>query len=161
MNNMQEVFKTWQDATLDTWSFATKQVTNNETWFNAVNAQMDVALAGQKKMKQTVAASLEALDLPKKDDLVRLSVQVLSAETRAAECEDRLDRAESVLKAYERRIVELEQTVAALQQSTEKAAETPAEKPAVKPAEKPAVKDTHAKNVAAKAQAKVIKSRRK
>jgi hypothetical protein len=134
MNSMQDVFKTWQDATLDTWSYAAKQVTSSESWFNALNAQMDLYLAGSKKLRQSVATSLEALDLPKKDDLVRLSVQALAAETRAAECEERLDQVEVELKASRDRLAELERRVAEMG----------------KPAEK-----------AVSASAKVIKSRRK
>lgn len=115
-DTVEQIFKTWQDATLDTISLATQQVTNSESWFNAMNANMDVYNSGVKKVRQTVAASLEALDLPKREDLARLSAQVLAAETRAADCEDRLDRAEAELRATRAQFDATEGTLRSLQQ---------------------------------------------
>lgn len=123
MNTLEEAYKTWQDATLETWSHATKQVVESPTWFNAMNAQLDLYLASMKRMRQVAASSLDALDLPRKDDLVRLSTQILAAETRSADCEDRLDEAEAALHAAESRIARLERDLGELRSRKSERAE--------------------------------------
>lgn len=145
-NTFEDIAKNWQNAALDNWNAMTSNVTNSESWFNAMNAQMDVYLASVKRIRQSVATSLDVLDLPKREDLARLSAQVLSAETRVAECEDRLDRLEAALKAANARAAAAEERA----ERAEKAADK-AERPKAVAAEQKVVKTT----------AKVAKSARK
>jgi uncharacterized coiled-coil protein SlyX len=91
MPSFEEMFKTWRDTSLNQWAAVSQQLIETEPVTQMMKASFDTMLASQKQMRQGVNTWLESLDLPNRGDLARLSQQVLSAETRVAECEDAID----------------------------------------------------------------------
>lgn len=138
LNDYEALWKQWRDTTIDGWSKVTREVVESDVFARSMTANLDLYLTGWKQMREGSAQFLDMLDLPRREDLARLSAQIASAETRVVECEERIDETAARLQELERRsaaqIAELQRRVAELEarpaviQSENSVSEEPADK---------------------------------
>lgn len=86
-----EMAQGWQKLMMDNWSTWTKATVGSDAFAQTSASMMDWNLATQQKMQELTGQYLEALDLPRRGDLARLSEQVLCLEQRLADAEDERD----------------------------------------------------------------------
>ncbi len=86
-----EMAQGWQKLMMDNWSTWTKATVSSDAFAQTSASMMDWNLATQQKMQEMTGQYLEALDLPRRGDLARLSDQVLCLERRLADAEDERD----------------------------------------------------------------------
>jgi septal ring factor EnvC (AmiA/AmiB activator) len=113
-----EFFNEWREQSLKAFQQMAPATVTPETFVQGMTASADFFLAGQRKMREAVAQSLEASEVPTPKDFARLGNQVRLAEERASECEARLaeanaanDRLEALV---EKAVAELHATTAAI-----------------------------------------------
>ncbi len=136
-----EMMGEWQNLMMENWGAWTKATVNSEAFAHASSAMMDWNLASQNKMRELTGQYLEAVDLPRRSDLARLSEQVLSVEKRLADGEDERDELKEQLDGIESK---LSQILNLLQQQP--AASPAAAVEAAEVAAKPKAKATKAKS---------------
>ena len=100
----EKIAKQWQDSMIDGWSKMTKQAVASDAFSAASSAYLDWTLNCQKQIRSNSAQFMDSLEFPKRSDIARISKQVSNAETRVADCEERLDQILSVLKRLEQKI---------------------------------------------------------
>lgn len=72
----------WQKMMMDSWSQWTQSSVASESFAAASSATMDWALSTQKLMTEVSGQILETMDVPRRQDLARLSAQVQAVESR-------------------------------------------------------------------------------
>ena len=96
--DFQEMTNQWQELVMDSWGKMARQTVQSDEFAAASNACLDWTLSWQKEMRNQSGQFMDLLELPKRSDVARLSKQVLAAEERVAECEEKLDEMVSLLK---------------------------------------------------------------
>ena len=119
-----ELANGYQKMMMDTWSTWTKATVSSDAFAQGSASMMDWNLATQNKMKEMTGQYLEALDMPRRSDLARLSEQVLTLEKRLADGEDERDELHQKLSAVESKLDKVLE-VLSQQAATSKKAATP------------------------------------
>lgn len=108
MNNTTEAYTElmgeWQNLMMDNWATWTKATVNSEAFVQASSAMMDWNLASQNKFREMTGQYLEAVDLPRRADLARLSEQVLTVEKRLMDGEEERDELKEQLDGIEAKL---------------------------------------------------------
>ena len=111
MNNSTQAYtdmmNDWQNVMMENWAHWTKATINSDAFVQTSSAVMDWNLASQNKMREMTGQYLEALDLPRRSDLARLSEQILTVEKRLAEGEDERDELKEQLDTIESKLDKL------------------------------------------------------
>ncbi len=89
-NTFENLADQWRQMWMDNWSSVTRSTVDSETFKNANSAAFNWTLAGQKMMRESLGQSLEALDLPRRSDLARLSKQIAALESRVLDLQEEL-----------------------------------------------------------------------
>lgn len=101
---LTELANGYQKMMMDTWSTWTKATVSSDAFAQSSASMMDWNLATQNKMKEMTGQYLEALDMPRRSDLARLSEQVLTLEKRLADGEDERDEISQQLASVESKL---------------------------------------------------------
>ncbi|MCA9797477.1 MAG: hypothetical protein KC910_36950 [Candidatus Eremiobacteraeota bacterium] len=130
---IQEMASDWQQMMFDTWQVWTKAMVESEAFSTTSAAMLDWNLAAQKQMRELSGQYMEALEIPRRSDLARVSAQIMAVEQRLADNEDERDEMKDTLDDIKSLLKGLAAEVASLKknQTTEKAA-TPAKPKASK-----------------------------
>lgn len=95
---LDALFRQWRDVTVENLSWMTGQAASSEAFTKSSKTAMDVYLTQAAKAREMMGQSLDAMEIPKRSDLARLSTQVLGVESRIADVEDHLDRVETQVR---------------------------------------------------------------
>ncbi|MEW6277039.1 MAG: hypothetical protein AB1758_00350 [Candidatus Eremiobacterota bacterium] len=90
--NFDELADKWRQLWLDNWATVTRSTVDSETFKNFNGAFFNWNLTTQKMFRDGVAQSLEAVDVPRRSDLARLSKQIASLESRLLEVQEEIER---------------------------------------------------------------------
>lgn len=94
---LDALWRQWRDIGVENFAWMTGQAASGEAFTRSSKATMDLYLSQAAKARELMGQSLDALEIPKRSDLARLSTQVLGVEKRVLDVEDHLDRLESRL----------------------------------------------------------------
>jgi len=103
-NEFETAWKQWRDLTVNTWSAVGQQLVETDSVVQAMGASFDWYLEMQRRMRESTQSCLQSLDVPSGEDLARLSRQVVAAEGRMLDCEDRQERVEERVDVFEQRV---------------------------------------------------------
>lgn len=95
---LDALWRQWRDVTVENVAWMTGQAASGEAFTKSTNAMTDVYLTQARKAREMMGQSLDAMEIPKRSDLARLSTQVLGVESRIADVEDHLDRVETQVR---------------------------------------------------------------
>lgn len=148
----------WRNRMLDDWGAMAKTMVGSDAFGAASAATMDWSLLMQKQTRSQMGQWLEAMEIPKRSDIARVSKEVKGVEQRVADCEDRLDQVNDSLKKVARQLeklaskmddqpidgaalaalaTQLTEVNKRLAEQPQAAAEAPAPKPRPRPVRKP------------------------
>lgn len=89
-NTFENVANQWRQMWMDNWATVTRSTVDSETFKNASSATFNWTLAGQKMMRESLGQTMEAMDLPRRSDLARLSRQIAALESRVLDLQEEL-----------------------------------------------------------------------
>lgn len=89
-NTFEHLADQWRQMWMDNWASVTRSTVDSETFKNANSAAFNWTLAGQKVMRESMGQTLEALDLPRRSDLARISRQIAALESRVLALQEEL-----------------------------------------------------------------------
>lgn len=113
--DLDAMMRQWRDVTVENFAWMTGQAVSSEAFTKSSKAMMDLYLLQAKKLRELTGQSLDAMEIPKRSDLARLSTQVLGVEGRVANLEDQLDRVERHLREMKSMMEALTASVTTLQ----------------------------------------------
>jgi len=97
----------WRNRVLDDWGAMAKTMVGSDSFAAASAATMDWSLLWQKQTRSQMGQWLEAMEIPKRSDVARVSKEIKGVEQRVADCEDRLDQVNDSLKKVARQLEKL------------------------------------------------------
>lgn len=109
--DLDELWRQWRDMTVENFAWMAGQAASGEAFTNSAKAMNDAYLVYSKKMREMMGQSMDALELPKRSDLARISTQVLTVESRVADLEDRLDGVQAELGRFGRLLEDIKSSL--------------------------------------------------
>lgn len=91
-NTFENLADQWRQMWMDNWASVTRSTVDSDTFKNANAAAFNWTLAGQKMMRESLGQTLEAMDLPRRSDLARISRQIAALEARVLDLQEELAR---------------------------------------------------------------------
>lgn len=95
--DLDALWRQWRDVSVENFAWMTGQAASGEAFTKSSKAMMDLYLSQAAKARELMGQSLDAMEIPRRSDLARLSTQVLGVEKRVLDVEEHLDRLESRL----------------------------------------------------------------
>lgn len=87
---IDEMLRSWGDLCMESWSAWTRATVNSDAFAAATTSALDWNLNTQKQTRELMGQYLEALEIPRRSDLARLSRQILAVEARVLDAEEHL-----------------------------------------------------------------------
>jgi hypothetical protein len=92
------VFRSLRDANMDAWSKMMIQLVNSEAYAQATAVMLDTWLSASvpfhKAIEAAMSRALTGLNLPTRDDVIRLAERLTNIEVRLDDLEARLEEAQ-------------------------------------------------------------------